>query len=65
MKTFGLTKRKLELLIESITYNQLHLQKKYEQETDEKVRRILEYKHGELAELSHILIKALDDYDKE
>ena len=60
-----MTKKQTELLIESITYHQLHLQKKYEQESNDRVKRLIEYKHGELAELSHILIKALDNYDKE
>lgn len=58
-----MTKKQIELLIESITYHQLHLQKKYEQESNDKVKRLIEYKHGELAELSHQLIKKLDDYE--
>lgn len=56
-----MTKKQIELLIESITYHQLHLQKKYEQENNDRVKRLIEYKHGELAELSHQLIKKLDD----
>lgn len=56
-----MTKKQIELLIESITYHQLHLQKKYEQENNDRAKRLIEYKHGELAELSHQLIKKLDD----
>ena len=60
-----MTKRQLELLIESISYHQLHLQKMYEQQTDENIKEHLMYKHDELCIISKMLIKELDDYDKE
>ena len=60
-----MTKRQLELLIESISYHQLHLQKMYEQQTDENVKQHLIYEHGELCEISKLLIGVLDVYDKE
>ena len=60
-----MTKREIELLIESISYHQLHLQKMYEQQTNENVKQHLMYKHEELSEISKMLIKELDDYDKE
>ena len=59
-----MTKRQLELMIESITYHQLHLQKMYEQQTDKDLKEQLIYKHEELCEISKMLIKELDDYDK-
>ena len=60
-----MTKRQLELLIESISYHQLHLQKLYEQQTDKNIKEQILYKHEELCEISKMLIKGLDDYDKE
>lgn len=60
-----MTKRQIELLIESISYHQLHLQKMYEQQTDENVKEHLIYEHDELWEISKMLIKELDEYDKE
>lgn len=60
-----MTKRQLELLIESISYHQLHLQKMYEQQTDENVKHHLIYEHEELCIISKMLIKELDDFDKE
>lgn len=60
-----MTKRQLELLIESISYHQLHLQKMYEQQTDENVKQYLIYEHDELCEISKLLIGVLDVYDKE
>lgn len=59
-----MTKRQIELLIESISYHQLHLQKLYEQQRDENVKQHLIYEHGELCEISKMLIKELDNYDK-
>ena len=59
-----MTKRQIELLIESISYHQLHLQKMYEQQTDENVNQHLIYEHKELCEISKMLIKELDNYDK-
>lgn len=59
-----MTKRQIELLIESISYHQLHLQKMYEQQADENVKQHLIYEHGELCEISKMLIKELDNYDK-
>ena len=60
-----LTKRQIELLIESISYHQLHLQKLYEQQTDKNIKEHLMYEHDELCEISKMLIKELDYYDKE
>lgn len=60
-----MTKRQIELLIESISYHQLHLQKMYEQQHDENVKQHLIYKHDELCEISKLLIGVLDVYDKE
>lgn len=60
-----MTKRQIELLIESVGYHQLHLQKMYEQQTDKDVKKHLEYEHEELFQISKMLIKELDYYDKE
>ena len=60
-----MTKRQLELLIESISFHQLHLQKMYEQQTDKNIKEHLLYKHEELCIISKMLIKGLDDFDKE
>ena len=60
-----MTKRQLELMIESISFHQLHLQKMYEQQNDENIKQHLQYEHEELCEISKMLIKELDDYDKE
>lgn len=60
-----MTKRQIELLIESIGYHQLHLQKMYGQVTSEKVLERLIHEHEELCEISKMLIKELDNYDKE
>ena len=60
-----MTKRQIELIIESISFHQLHLQKMYEQQTDEIIKERLMKKHNELCEISEILIGVLDVYDKE
>lgn len=60
-----MTKRQVELLIESVGYHQLHLQKMYGQVTNEKVLERLIREHLELCEISRILIGVLDEYDKE
>lgn len=60
-----MTKRQIELLIESISWHQLHLQKMYEQQDDKEVKNHLEYEHKELYQISKMLIKELDNYDKE
>lgn len=60
-----MTKRQIELLIESISYHQLHLQKMYEQQTDENVKQHLIYEHDELCEISKMLIKELDKYEND
>ena len=52
-------------MIESISYHQLHLQKLYEQQSDENVKQHLFYEHEELSEISKMLIKELDGFDKE
>ena len=60
-----MAKSQLELLIESISYHQLHLQKLYEQQNDKNIKEHLQYEHGELCEISKMLIKELDGFDKE
>lgn len=60
-----MTKRQVELIIESIGYHQLHLQKMYGQVTNEKILEQLIHEHLELCEISKLLIGALDGYDKE
>lgn len=60
-----MTKRQVELLIESVGYHQLHLQKMYGQVTKEKTLERLLHDHEELYQISKMLIKELDNYDKE
>lgn len=60
-----MTKRQIELLIESISWYHLHLQKLYGQVTSEKILERLLHEHLELCEISKMLIKELDEYDKE
>lgn len=60
-----MTKRQVELLIESISYHQLHLQKMYCQFTDEKILEKAVHEHLELCEISKLLIGVLDVYDEE
>ena len=60
-----MTKQQLELMVESISYHQLHLQKMYEQQTDKNLKQHLIYEHEELCEISKMLIKELDNYDTE
>ena len=60
-----MTTRHLELIIESISYHQLHLQKMYEQQTDKNIKEHLMYKPDELCIITKMLIKELDNYDKE
>lgn len=60
-----MTKRQIELLIESISYHQLHLQKLYGQVTNEKILEKLLHEHLELCEISKLLIGVLDVYDEE
>ena len=60
-----MTKRQIELLIESISYHQLHLQKMYGQVTNDKTLERLLHEHLELCEISKLLIRVLDVYDKE
>ena len=59
-----MTKRQIELLMEGIIYHQLHLQKLYEQQTDVHSKQLIEHQHYELCEISKMLIKELDNYDK-
>ena len=49
-----MTKRQVELLIESISWHQLHLQKLYNQVTNEKILERLLHEHLELCEISKI-----------
>lgn len=58
-----MTKRQIELLIESISYHQLHLQKMYCRFTDEKILEKAVHEHLELCEISKMLIKELDNYE--
>jgi hypothetical protein len=60
-----MSKRQIELLIESISFHQLHLQKMYEQHVDEDAREYLIAEHEELCKISKLLIRELDKYDKE
>lgn len=60
-----MTKRQIELILKSIGYHQLHLQKMYGQVTNEKVLERLIHEHLELCEISRLLIGELDNYDKE
>lgn len=60
-----MTKRQIELLIESISYHQLHLQKMYSRVTNEKLLEKAVHEHLELCEISKLLIKELDKYDNE
>ena len=59
-----MTKRQIELLIESISYHQLHLQKMYGQVTSEKVLERLIHEHLELCEISKMLVKELDNMNR-
>ena len=60
-----LTKRQIDLLLESVAYHQLHLQKMYEQVTNEKILEQLLHEHLELCEIRKILIKELDKFEQE
>lgn len=60
-----MTKRQIELLIESISYHQLHLQKMYEQYTGKIYNRRFSSIHDELCEITKILIKELDKFEQE
>lgn len=60
-----MTKRQIELLIESISYHQLHLQKMYCRFTDEKILEKAVHEHLELCEISKMLIKELDNYEND
>ena len=59
-----MTKRELELLIESISYHQLHLQKLYIEQNDKNKKDHLLFEHDELCRISKMLIKEIDNYDK-
>mgnify|MGYP000067195294 FL=1 len=60
-----MTKRQIELILESIVYHQLHLQKLYEQQTNEDLKQLVECQHYELCEISKMLIKELDNYEND
>lgn len=60
-----MTKRQIELLIESISYHQLHLQIMRKQVINEKILEKAVHEHLELCEISKMLKKELDVYDKE
>lgn len=59
-----MTKRQIELLIESISYHQLHLKIMRKQVTNEKILEKAVHEHLELCEISKMLIKELNNYDK-
>ena len=58
-----MTKRQIELLIESISYHQLHLQKLYIEQNDKNKKDQLLCEHDELCRISKMLIKGLDNYE--
>lgn len=60
-----LTKRQIDLLLESVAYHQLHLQKLYIEQNDKNIKDQLLWQHDELWEISKMLIKELDKYDQE
>lgn len=60
-----MTQRQIDLLLESVAYHQLHLQKMYEQVTNEKILEQLLHDHLELCEITKILIKELDKFEQE
>lgn len=60
-----MTKRQIELLIESISYYQLHLQKMYSRVTNEKILEKALHERLELCEISKMLIKELDSYEND
>lgn len=60
-----MTKRQIELLIESISYHQLHLRIMCNQVTNEKILEKALHEQLELCEISRLLIGVLDEYDKE
>ena len=59
----NLTQRQIDLLLESVAYHQLHLQKMYEQTTNEKILEQLLHEHLELCEITKMLIKELDKFE--
>lgn len=58
-----LTRLDIELLLESISYNQLHLQKLYQTAKTDSAKEVYMTKHTLLANISHQLIKELDNYE--
>lgn len=60
-----MTKRQIELILESIVYHQLHLQKLYEQQTNEDLKQLVERQHYELCKISKMLLKELDNYEND
>lgn len=54
-------KTDLELIIESIAYHQLHLQKLYEEAKDYTTKVKLIMKHEDLSSISKCIIKELDN----
>ncbi|MFU2363446.1 MAG: hypothetical protein ACM67R_06505 [Clostridiales bacterium] len=58
-----MTKRQIELMIESISYHQLHLQKLYIEQNDKNKKDQLLCEHDELCRISKMLIKELDNYE--
>lgn len=58
-----LSKLDIDLLLESISYNQLHLQKLYNLAKNDYVKEFYEMKYNKLTIISHQLIEELDNYD--
>lgn len=58
-----LTKLEIDLILESISYHQLHLQKIYKQSKNQEMKNIIFKKHKKLVHLTALLIKELDNYD--
>ena len=60
-----MTQRQIDLLLESVAYHQLHLQKMYEQTTNEKILEQLLHEHLELCQITKMLLKELDKFEQE
>ena len=60
-----MTKRQIELLIESISYHQLHLKIMCKQVTNEKILEKAVHEQLELCEISKMLMKEMDKYEND
>lgn len=59
-----LTQRQIDLLLESVAYHQLHLQKLYIEQNDKNIKDQLVCHHDELCEISKMLVKELDNMNR-